>query len=91
MKNRRYIPALLLVAASLLGGCEKESMNGDENTGLYDPAQPVLFTAQVVEDAAATRGMPVEHAADMASMGVYCLVTGADGWSTSAVANKMDT
>ncbi|MDR2911016.1 MAG: fimbrillin family protein [Bacteroidales bacterium] len=89
MKTCQYISALLLTSASLLSGCEKDLINGDENNNLYDPAQHVLFTAQV-DDGAATRGMPVEHAADMASMGVYCLATGADGWSTSAVANKMD-
>ena len=82
MKSPVHTITMLLVLAALLCGCEK-SMNLFVED-VYDSSQPISFTAEMF-----FRGTPVNSAAELVSMGVFCAATGLEDWNSTATANKM--
>jgi hypothetical protein len=84
MKFKDTYTLLLLAAAALLSGCGR---NIDESLNdIYNSTQPISFTTKMEMT---TRGTPINDAADLLSMGVFCAATGLDDWSTTAAFNKM--
>ena len=85
MKLPNTMTVMLLMASStLLSGCRE--INDDLVDAPYDDSKAVFFTTQVD---AGTRGTPINNAASLTTMGVFCAATGADDWSAAATSNKM--
>ena len=77
--------SLFLLIFALLSGCADKFIANEDDLP-HDPSQPIVFTTHL---GMVLRGVPVNDAAGMTSIGVFCAATGASDWDAMATPNKM--